>query len=167
MTIESYHQIGPARMIVASAAAGLVLCSPAGKVSAEPSIDDASAGQVAEVLLPEDQRHHHRSSKPNVPQPERPELSTEKNVDTGRPIEQWQHLTDDWGGARPWLDDHGIVIESSVTADWSSNWRGGANTNGSAFRHLFLFDVTLDTERLFGLPGGTVFMDFLETIIEN
>ena len=122
------------------------------------------AGQPVDrvvTVIPEDQRHQSHSGKPQVPQPQRPVMSTEKNVDTGREPHEWQHLTDDWGGARPWLDDHGFVIESSLTFDWSSNWHGGANTNGSSFRHLFLFDITIDTERLFGLPGGTVFMDFM------
>ncbi len=112
------------------------------------------------TVIPENQRHQSHGGRPDIPKPQKPVMSTEKNVDTGKPPHEWQHLTDDWFGARPWLDDHGVVFEASITADWSSNWHGGQNTNGSSFRHLFLFDVTLDTERLFGLPGGTAFIDF-------
>jgi len=121
----------------------------------------------ASMAIPEDQRHQPHSTRPYAPKPQHPVPSTEKNVDTGRPIEEWQHLTDDWSGTRPRLDDQGIVLEASITTDWSSNLHGGTSTNGSAFRNLFLFDVTIDTERLFGHEGGTFFIDFQNHNGEN
>jgi porin len=111
--------------------------------------------------FPEDDRHQPHSVRPDVPSAQHPALSTDENSDTGKPVDEWQHLTDDWLGARPRLDDHGITFESSATIDWSANMHGGANTEGSAFRHLFNLDLTLDTERLVGWKGGTFFLNFL------
>jgi len=161
MVIESIRQTGHPRISAVFVALGIVLYGPAATSWAETSNNSASVENLASSALPESHRHHLHSPRPDVPRPQRPKWSTPKNTDTGRPIEEWQHLTDDWGGARPWLDDHGVVIESSVTTDWSSNWHGGANTNGSSFRSLFLFDITIDTDRLFGLLDGTMFINFL------
>ena len=54
----------------------------------------------------------------------------------------------------------GVHFEGTLTFDWSSNLRGGVNTNGSAFRHLLDISLTLDAETLLGLQGGTVGMLF-------
>ena len=129
-------------------------------LSAADSNSGHSQLSVVATAIPKDQRHNHQPTQPDVPQPQKPTISTPDNIDTDLPIYEWEHLSGDWGGARPWLDDHGIVIESSIVSDWSSNVHGGQNTNGSSFRHLFMFDVTVDTERLFSLPGGTIFMNF-------
>ncbi len=58
----------------------------------------------------------------------------------------------------PALDQlaQGFSVEGTLIFDWSVNLHGGVNTAGSAFRHLLDISVTLDTEALFGLEGGTV-----------
>ena len=76
------------------------------------------------------------------------------------PIQEWEHLSGDWGGHRAELEDQGSTIEPSLIVDYSSNWHGGVNTNGTSFRHLFIVDLTLDTEALLGLEGGTIFLEF-------
>jgi porin len=114
--------------------------------SAEASIDDNLR------FLP--------TTRPMQPDPQRPPLSTEANVDTNKPVHEWQRATDDWLGARPWLDDRGVSFQANWTLDYSKNFRGGVDTAGSAFRHLFNANVTLDTERLVGLKGGTFFLNF-------
>ena len=94
------------------------------------------SGDVERIaaVLPEDERHQPHSPRADVPQPQHPVPSTDKNVDRGEVTEvfdrwqEWQHLTGDWGGMRAQLDDQGIVIEASVATDWSSNFHGGANT---------------------------------------
>lgn len=65
---------------------------------------------------------------------------------------------DESGGAvePDWVLWHGLDVKATLTTDWSVNLRGGVNTAGSAFRHLLDITVTLDTEALFGLEGGTV-----------
>jgi len=112
------------------------------------------------VMVREDRRHQPHLLKPNVLQPQYPTESTEKNVGTGKPINEWQHFTDDWFGARLWVDDHGVVFEASVTVDTSVNFQGGQNTAGTAFGYLFDANLTLDTQRLGGWEGGVLFLDF-------
>jgi len=93
------------------------------------------------------------------PNPQRPDLSTPENIDTGKPFWEWQHLTDDWGGLRHRLDDQGFTVESDFTLDYSHNFGGGIG-RGSATRHLFNFNITLDTQRLGAWDNGTFFFNF-------
>ncbi len=74
----------------------------------------------------------------------------------------WQRgrLIGDWGGARGELEKTGILIEPSLIVDWSKNVRGGADTQGDAFRHIFLLHATLDLPTLMGWESGTIFVDF-------
>lgn len=71
----------------------------------------------------------------------------------------WKHLCGDCGGGRSWLEQRGLAIGSSFTADWSSVWSGGVR-NVASTRHLFDFNATADLSKLFGLEGGTVYADF-------
>lgn len=97
--------------------------------------------------------------QPDNPTPQRPPLSTPENVDTGRPVHEWQRATDDWAGLRPGLEDRGLAFNANLTAEYAKNLRGGLNTNGGDGRHLLNANLTLNTERLFGLPGGTAFVN--------
>lgn len=78
----------------------------------------------------------------------------------GKSIWERSHLTDDWFGARPGLDEKGIAFEFLLTIDYSKNFTGGADTAGEAWRHLFNAGMTLDFERLIGHKGGTFFVNF-------
>jgi porin len=100
------------------------------------------------------------TTRPDMPDAQKPPLSTPENVDTNKPPTSWQRATDDWSGIRPRLDDKGIVLQASLATDYSQNLRGGVNTNGGDFRHLFNANVTLDADRLFGHAGGTFFVNF-------
>ncbi len=120
----------------------------------------AEDGLSLDAMAAVEDRHEEHAPRPDVPKAQRAEPSSPDNIDTGLPFGEWQHATDDWGGLRPELDDAGILFEASVTADWSSNLRGGINTEGSSFRHLFNANLTLDTQRLLGWQGGTVFINF-------
>ncbi len=75
------------------------------------------------------------------------------------PIES-DTATGDWFGLRNDLADAGVTLDLTLIADWSHNLAGGLNTNGSAFRHLFDARLTVETERLIGLEGGTFVLDF-------
>lgn len=107
------------------------------------------------------------TTRPETPQPQHPPESNDKNVDTGKPVGEWQRLTDDWGGLRPRLDDRGISFQASLTTDSSDVLSGGANTGGTAFRSLFNANVTLDADKLLGLKGGTFFANFQQTFGDN
>lgn len=70
------------------------------------------------------------------------------------------HLGGDLFGLRPWLASRGMSLEALVLGDLSRNFRGGISTGKEAFRHLLEVSFTLETEPLFGLEGGTFFVDF-------
>lgn len=116
-------------------------------------------GQYVKVALPPDQRHEEHSPRRDVPKPQHTVPSTAENVDTGKPFFEWEHMTDDWFGARPWLDDHGIIFSASATLDVSFVINGGVDTQDGAFRRLLDVNLTLDFERLVGLKGGTLFIN--------
>ncbi|GAB4196622.1 MAG: carbohydrate porin [Phycisphaeraceae bacterium] len=105
-------------------------------------------------------RHELHSPRPDVQRPQQAQPSNDRNVDTGYPPRTMAARHGRLGGLRPSLDDRGIILEASLTTDWSNNLRGGMNTEGSTFRHLFNANITLDTERLFDWEGGTVFVNF-------
>ncbi|MEM6853182.1 MAG: carbohydrate porin [Planctomycetota bacterium] len=65
---------------------------------------------------------------------------------------------DRWGER---MAEQGVTVEASVTADYSVVLDGGVDDGADAFRHLTAVGVTLDTERLFEHPGGTIFADFV------
>lgn len=113
-----------------------------------------------EVAMLDPNRRFGPTTRPELPEAQHPPLSDDKNVDTGKPPHEWQRATDDWFGARPWLDDRGITFQASVAMEYAKNLRGGVSTNGSDFRHLFNANLTLDTDKLVGLPGGTLFVSF-------
>ena len=120
----------------------------------------AELAPSSDALAAVEDRHEPHSPRPDVPKAQKAQLSNPDNVDTGLPLTDWQHATDDWNGLRPDLDDAGILFEANTTADWSKVLRGGLNTEGSTFRHLTNVNLTLDTQRLIGWDGGTVFINF-------
>ena len=67
------------------------------------------------------------------------------------------HLTGEWGGARTWLEDHGVTFDviyaTEIFAD-ASYPRAG---NNSAFTGHLDVAMTLDTEGLGLWPGGTFY----------
>lgn len=63
-------------------------------------------------------------------------------------------------GLRPWMATRGMTLEALVLADLSRNFRGGISTGKETFRHLLEVSFTLDTAPIFGVEGGTFFLDF-------
>ncbi|HLL90756.1 MAG TPA: carbohydrate porin, partial [Tepidisphaeraceae bacterium] len=80
--------------------------------------------------------------------------------DMPAPWHAWERATGDWAGVRPRLVDRGITVNAALTVDTFANVRGGADTEGVGVEHLFDLALTLDTERLLGHPGGTVYVLF-------
>ena len=109
---------------------------------------------------PEDELLFGPSPRPSVPQPETPVPSTQRALDADKSFLEWSHLTDDWFGLRPKLEDAGVTFTINLTADYTRVLSGGANSSASAFRTLLNAGFTLDTERLIDLKGGTFFFNF-------
>ncbi len=70
------------------------------------------------------------------------------------------HAAGDLLGLRPWMAARGMSLEALIVADLSRNFRGGISTGKETFRHLLEASFILDTAPLFGLEGGTFFVDF-------
>ncbi len=79
---------------------------------------------------------------------------------SANPLE-WEYLTGNWFGLRDALREQGIDPQGSIIIDWSHNCRGGLRTRSSTLRHLLDLNLTLDLDRLVGVPGGTFFVQFL------
>ena len=93
------------------------------------------------------------SSQPGPAEPGPPAAS--------QPAADWSsNLTGDWGGVRQQLADRGVTFALTYTADGTANLRGGIDTEGSTWRRLLDATITLDTQPLLGLAGGTVLIDF-------
>jgi porin len=66
-----------------------------------------------------------------------------------------EHLLGNPFEARRRLADRGITFDPYLIVDYSRNFLGGLNTHSDSFRERFNLPVQLDTERLFGLHGGS------------
>lgn len=62
-------------------------------------------------------------------------------------------LTGDWGGLRTNLEEHGITVAGTYSAEALGNPSGGAKQRGVAFGMLQI-DVEADLEKLAGWQGG-------------
>jgi porin len=77
-----------------------------------------------------------------------------------QPTTQWtgvwtrQNLLGDIGGLRPWLGKYGVSFGLSETSEYLANLRGGL-ARGAAYDGLTTMSLGVDTQRAFGLPGGT------------
>ncbi|MEM1108632.1 MAG: carbohydrate porin [Planctomycetota bacterium] len=67
----------------------------------------------------------------------------------------------DMGRMRQAMAEQGIEFSAGFIADYSVVLEGGVDDGSDAFRHLTTVGVTLDTQRLFDHPGGTVYADFV------
>ncbi len=140
------------------AAHGAALLAVAVGVQDRPALADSSgdARTAAEPHL-----YIPTASPPYRPEAHKEGLFHEKITrDAAKSIDGWTQLFNSAVDARANAEKHGATLDGTATADWSANWRGGANTAGSSFRHLFNFNITLELDKLIGWEGGTVFMNF-------
>jgi porin len=63
-----------------------------------------------------------------------------------------QHLGGDWGGARPWLEDHGIYIGVNYYPEIAAIVEGGQR-QGIDYTSQFGLSVDLDGQKLLGWSG--------------
>lgn len=172
-TTDHHHAVRRSRGLIPSAAllaiittAGSVL-SPAHALAA----DEPSEFSAAEMFdIPADLPGHQRGPRTPEPKPEpKPEPSTPPAAaETPRewfghaPWWTWTRATGDWGGARTFLDEHGIIFSGSYTLDWSSVYSGGINRRAST-RTLLDLNITFDLDLIAGLSGGSVFINYQST----
>ncbi|WDD91392.1 carbohydrate porin [Burkholderia sp. FERM BP-3421] len=77
-----------------------------------------------------------------------------------KPASQWtgvwsrQNLLGDMGGVRPWLAHYGATLAVTEVSEYLANLRGGLNRGGT-YDGLTTATLSVDTQKAFGLPGGT------------
>jgi porin len=65
-----------------------------------------------------------------------------------------QNLLGDIGGLRPWLGKYGVTLGINETSEYLANLRGGL-ARGGTYDGLTTMTLGVDTQKAFGLPGGT------------
>lgn len=71
-----------------------------------------------------------------------------------------QKLLGDPFALRSQLASRGITFDPLLLIDYTKVLHGGLNTRGESFREHFEFPITFDTEKLFGLKGGTFYLAY-------
>ena len=127
----------------------------------EPKVARATVVRTAARFQSSDQELRYTpTTRPYEPDAQHPPDATTQNTDTGKPIRQWQRMTDDWGGLRPKLEDHGLTIGGSIAGYFGKNLLGGASTGKNGGAYLLNVNATLDSKKLVGFDGGTFFLNF-------
>lgn len=147
----------------ALAGLGLVVMAPVARAQdAEPPAE----GELAEVMelygpqdLPGRERGDRERDAEASAEPAEPEAPEAREWFGGKPWWEWSRLTGDWGGIRTALEEKGLSLEASYTLDWSSVWSGGLR-NVASTRSLLDINATFDFEPIFGIKGGSAFIDF-------
>jgi porin len=89
-----------------------------------------------------------------------PETSEADLAIEAQPTSEWtglwtrQNLLGDMGGLRPWLGKYGVTLGITETSEYLANLRGGL-ARGGAYDGLTTMGLNVDTQKAFGLPGGT------------
>jgi hypothetical protein len=68
---------------------------------ARTASDFLRAEEGLEFATIDDDRRFEPTERPERPEAQHPPVSTPENVDTGKPVHDWQRATDDWFGLRP------------------------------------------------------------------
>jgi porin len=64
------------------------------------------------------------------------------------------NLLGDIGGLRPWLGNYGVTFGLQETSEYMNNVSGGIR-RGGAYDGVTQMGIGIDTQKAFGLPGGT------------
>jgi porin len=64
------------------------------------------------------------------------------------------NLLGDMGGLRPWLGNYGVTFGLQETSEYMANFSGGTH-KGGAYDGVTQMGIGVDTQKAFGLPGGT------------
>ncbi|MFT0172671.1 carbohydrate porin [Paraburkholderia mimosarum] len=71
------------------------------------------------------------------------------------------NLLGDMGGLRTLLGDHGVTFNAQETSEVYGNFSGGIS-KGASYNGATQFGLSVDTDKAFGLKGGTFFVDALQ-----
>jgi porin len=112
----------------------------------QPAFAQAS-GEAAPAPTPAES-----APSPTPPAPEAANADQAPPAPTGF----WDRATlfGDMGGLRPWLGDHGVTLSLHETSEYLNNLSGGVE-RGGAYDGLTQLGIVMDTQKAFGLPGGT------------
>ncbi|MCC8395314.1 carbohydrate porin [Paraburkholderia sp. MMS20-SJTR3] len=83
-----------------------------------------------------------------------PAASADPNVAAPTGWRQRANLFGELGGLRPWLDNYGISFDLHETSEYMGNLSGGTD-RGGAYQGVTQFGFVVDTQKAFGLNGGT------------
>ena len=81
--------------------------------------------------------------------------TTTEGADTQQQPTTPATLTGEWGGVRTKLRDDGIDITAGYTSEFAANVQGGERHDATETGQ-FAFGAKIDTDKLFGLKGGTI-----------
>lgn len=122
-------------------------------------VGDVSLLTAQEIEVNPKVRTHQEHSPAQRKIPHRLSEQTKYPNGLSKPWWDWEHATGDWGGLRPWLNEHGAIVELTYTGEVFSSLRGGIDTDDATeYRGNVDLTVTLDTERLGLWPEGTLFV---------
>ncbi|HMQ21694.1 MAG TPA: carbohydrate porin [Planctomycetota bacterium] len=76
----------------------------------------------------------------------------------GRPFSEWTRVSGDWGGYRTRLEEIGIEVAGSYTADWVSPLHGGQRSRDT-YVSLTDVNVAFDLDTLLGLERSLLYVD--------
>ncbi|MGF6483731.1 carbohydrate porin [Paraburkholderia sp. JPY419] len=71
------------------------------------------------------------------------------------------NMLGDMGGLRTLLGDHGVTFNAQETSELYGNFSGGIS-KGASYNGATQFGLNVDTDKAFGLKGGTFFVDALQ-----
>lgn len=87
--------------------------------------------------------------------------SAVEESDTREPysVATTEQLTGDWGGARSWIEDHGVTTDLSLTLIYQNNAHGGERTkHAGRVSGSYDVEVTADLKKMGLGSGGTLYL---------
>ena len=95
------------------------------------------------------------------PEPQNPPLTPGEVEGPSEPPPDWSHglhLTGEWGGARLWLDEHGVTFDIVYAAETFANAAAQEAGQNATFTGHLDVAVTLETQDLGLWPGGKFYV---------
>ena len=77
---------------------------------------------------------------------------------------EWQRMTGDWARLRSRLDTAGVHLSSWSVSDVSGAAGSGARSGSAVAQGVLDVDATFDLEKLAGLPGASVFVQYFGNV---
>jgi porin len=96
-----------------------------------------------------------------------PDVATTQQNPTTSTASFENNLTGDWWGQRQKLQDAGITVGATLTAEGFDNFQGGIDTAHAVGATTFDLYFALDTESLLHLPGGEFYVDLEDHAFRN